>query len=277
MDDARFATLGGEETMIADRPFDLALLDTEGIRKRKRKRLLLWSLPCCIVLFVLTLWVGIVLGSSLLGKAAYERGNFTESARYYGQVRFLNVFEKYKMEYNYGTALLGDHKYTDAHTALAHALTLGVPKAEECQVRVNLVLAIAGEADVKVANKKYDEAILLYDQAKSVIDGRDCGLTSASSEHTSSETRQADEKLQEMRQQISDKQNSAKQQRNGDTPTAKTDATQNAEDASTPSDQQLKNLQERQNAVNKRSRENTEYSRDAQKTYSTRKYDTKTW
>lgn len=277
MEHTRFAASGSEEEMIADRPFDLALLDTEGIRKRKRKRLLLWSLPVCVVLFAWILWIGVVLGSSLLGKAAYERGNFAEAARYYGQVRFLNIFEKYKMEYNYGTALLGGHVYSDAHTALARALAFDVPKSEECQVRVNLVLAIAGEADAKVASEKYDEAILLYDQAKAVIDGRDCGLTSASSEKSSSETKQADQKLQQMRDQISDKQNSAKQQRNGDKPTAKSTSAQNAQDASTPSDQQLESLQERQQAVNKRTRENTEYKRDAQATYSNRAYDTKTW
>ena len=263
--------------MIADRPFDLGLLDTEGIRKRKRKRLLLWSLPFCILLIVGIAWIGIILVASLLGKAAYERGNFSEAARYYGQVRFLNVFEKYKMEYNYGTALLGEHKYADARTALAYALTLEVPTADECQVRVNLVLAIVGEADAQVANEKYDAAILLYDQAKAVIDGRDCGLTSTSSESASSETTQADEKLQEMREQINDKQNSAKQQRNGDTPTAKADTTQDAKDASTPSDDQLESLQERQKAVNKRTREYVEYERDANATYSDRKYDTKNW
>jgi len=259
---------------VTNRPFDLALLDTEGIRKRRRKHFMLWSLPLCIAVAIAMLWIGTVLISSALGSDAYTRKDYAMSAQYYGQVRWLNMFERYKMEFNYGTAQLGAGKFKDAHAALNNALALDVPKDQECQVRVNLVLAIAAEADVKVAGQKYDEAILLYDQAKAVIDGRDCGLTS-SSVGASAEAKQADKKLQDMRDKVSEKQNSAKQQRNGDKPGDGKSG--NTKDASTPSDSQLSDLQKKQEAVSRKVRERNNDSKDYNSSYSTRQYDTKTW
>lgn len=260
---------------VTNRPFDLALLDTEGIRKRKRKRLLLWSLPLCVAVAVAMLWIGAVLISSALGSDAYTRKDYTMSAQYYGQVRWLNVFERYRMEYNYGTAQLGAGKFEDAHTALNNALGLDVPKDQECQVRVNLVLAIAAEADTKVAAEKYDDAILLYDQAKAVIDGRDCGLTSSSTSSPSDQAKQADKQLQDMREKVSDKQNSAKQQRNGDKPSNADKGT--AKDSSTPSEAQLSDLQKKQESTSRKVRAQSNYNKDRNATYNSRSYDTKTW
>lgn len=258
------------------RPFDLALLDIEGIRKRRRKRFLLWSLPLCVIVGVGMLWIATVLISSALGSDAYTRKDYATSAQYYGQVRWLNMFERYKMEFNYGTAQLGAGKYEEAHAALDKALSLDVPKDQECQVRVNLVLAIAAEADVKVAAEKYDDAILLYDQAKAIIDGRDCGLTSSSTSSPSDQAKQADKQLQNMRDKVSEKQNSAKQQRNGDKP-SNTDKNGGTQETSTPSDSQISDLQKKQEATSRKVRERSNNNKDYNSTYSTRQYDTKTW
>lgn len=263
-----------------DRPFDLSRLDTERIRKDRRKRLLVWSLPVCAAVLIFSLWVGAILLFNRQGQEAYGRADYTAAANAYHKMLALNGFERYKMEFNYGTALLGAGQYEAAQTALTKALSLNIPPAESCQVRVNLVLSLVAQADKKAENKEYDAAILLYDQAKAVVDGKDCGLTlSGSSQQGSDQSKQADEKLQNLRKEVSDKQNAAKQQRNGDNP-SQSDASSDAgsqQSNETPSQDQIDTLQAQQNASTQAARERQQAQRSSSASYSDRAYDAKSW
>ncbi len=258
------------------RPFDLAKLDTEGLRKRRRKTLLLWSLPVCIVALLVLLWIVALLLSTAWGNNAYKKGDYRVAAGHYGRLLSLNFVERYKMHYNQGTALLGAKDFAGARTALEQALDLGIPTAFECQVRVNLVLSIIGQAEASVANKQYDEAIVRYDDAKSVIDGRDCGIKLSSAD-ASEETKQANSTLQQQRQQVTDRQNAAKQQRNGDDPGKSNTDEGDARDSSSPSRSQIDELQGQQQKNSERTYRTWSERGDYTATTSDRKYDAKNW
>ncbi|MGB4761802.1 MAG: hypothetical protein WBP12_00430 [Candidatus Saccharimonas sp.] len=264
------------------RPFDLAKIDTEGVRKERRKRLLLWSLPVCVVVTIGLLWIVLLLTSNTLGRTAYTKGDYQQSANYFGWLRLVNGIEPYKMEYNYGTARLRVRDFVGSRQSLERALELHVPSSFECRVRVNLVLAIVGDADAKAANRKYDDAIVLYDDAKAVIDARDCGLKTQSA-GASAETKQADKTLQEQRKSATARQNEAKQQRNGDTP-SQPDSTSDAaaENAETPSDDQFRSLKSRQDTASqkmyqRRAQQRLYEQEDSNKSYSNRDYTAKNW
>jgi hypothetical protein len=57
-----------------------------------------------------------------------------------------------------------------------------VPKTRECPVRINLALSIEAQADALASEKRYDQAIIRYDEANAVLhDGEDsCGVQFAS-------------------------------------------------------------------------------------------------
>ena len=270
-------------------PFDLAKLDFDGIRKRRRKRLLLWSLPLCIIAIVVGLGLGALYISQVAGANSYDKKQYQQAADHFGRFEFINFVEPYKMKFNQGTSLTAARQYDKGQIALERALELQPPTDFECQIRVNLVHAISGKAEALVADAKYDDAILLYDAAKSVIDARDCGMKTASSKNASEGAKEADKQLQEQRSEITKKQNDAKQKRNGDDPNAQSgDASQgeggegSGEDpnnASTPSDDQLEKLQKQQsdNAAKTRTGRGNARAYENSSSYSTRDYTKKTW
>ena len=199
---------------MANKPFDLAKLDVEKIRHQKKRKLLIWSLPICIVVAILSLVLLIMTIGTKLSISKYDKKNYQSSQKTLSNLRYINLFDRYKTKYNYGTALLGNSRYKEAEAEFKEAL-LDVPLSFECQVRFNMVISVVAQAEQFYADKKYNEAILAYDRAKAVIDGKDCGI---GKEDTSDGTKEANEKLNKKREEISNKQDRAKQEMNNDDP-----------------------------------------------------------
>ena len=265
-------------------PLDLGRLDFDGIRKRRRRRLLLWSLPVCACALLAAMGLGALYLSQVAGANAYANKKYQQAADTFVRFEAINFIDTYKMKYNQGTALVAARQYEKSQAALERALELGAPADFECQIRVNLVHAINGRTEQLVAEKKYDEAILLYDTAKAVIDARDCGMKSTTSKSPSDDARKADKKLQTLRTEITKKQNIAKQKRNGDDPDKKNsepsqEEAGNADNASTPSDDQLQRLQDQQskNATKTRDSRTRERAYQGDSSYSGRDYNKKNW
>lgn len=187
----------------------------------------------------------------------------------------------------YGFVKVAARRYDESQAALQRSLEAQPPKEVECQVRVNLVHAISGHAMQLIAEKKYDDAIVLYDTAKSVIDSRDCGMKTSNGSSPSDETKEADKQLQKQRDDITSKQNDAKRQRNGDSTDKNNNSSQgdnnkdDAKDSSTPSQDQIDKLekQQQQNATKEQQRRGAArgYENRDQSSYSSRDYKQKTW
>jgi hypothetical protein len=146
----------------------MSIIDFENRRKARRKRLLLISTLPMLIIFVigikflsLPILSGIALNS-------YKIGEYDRAAGTYQMLLFTNWFESYKAPFNAGTSLIGQGEYKSAEENLKQALPLAPPE-RECDVRVNLSYAIEKQADAKLAEKKYDEAITLYSLATETV------------------------------------------------------------------------------------------------------------
>ena len=163
--------------MSKNRPFDLKKLDFEKIRREKRRKLLRYSFPACAVILL----VAIKLTSfPLLSLAAHNAYKNQVSFRL-SPIYIMNLFESYKVFFNDGNALYKQARYDSAEKQFRQALQK-VPKTRECPVRINLALSIEAQADALASEKRYDQAIIRYDEANAVLhDGEDsCGVQFAS-------------------------------------------------------------------------------------------------
>ena len=83
-----------------------------------------------------------------------------------------NWMEPYKVYFNQGM-LISNLEIWSIRRKFRQALE-SVPEVKECDVRINLALSIEQQADRLLSEKKYDAAILKYDDAKAVLyDGED--------------------------------------------------------------------------------------------------------
>lgn len=163
--------------MNQQRPFDLKKLDFEAIRLRRRKRLLLYSLPICAIAGIISLKFLAIAVFSTLAHDNYHQHQFKGAINWLQPLHIANWFESYKAPFNHGNALFKKGEVADAAAMYRKALET-VPTKHECSVRINLALSLERLGDMAVNEKNIDEAILHYDQVKAVLrDGRDsCGI-----------------------------------------------------------------------------------------------------
>lgn len=199
------------------RPFDLSKLDFEGRRYRRRRRLLLWSLPVAIPAALLSLKILSIPLLSSIAHSNYVQGRYDASLQALAPLYFGNWMESYKLPFNSGVALYRKAAYQDAEASFRKSLETA-PKQLECHVRINLALSIEAQADALRGQRDYDKAIIKYGEMKSVIvDGEEaCGITITHS----SVAREDSEDAASLEKRADEKAAEAKQQRNNDTPEA---------------------------------------------------------
>lgn len=245
--------------MSGHRPFDLARLDTEGRRKRLRKKLLLYSLPIVVLVLPMALKLTSLSFVTAVASSQYDTEKFDESSRTFKGLLWLNVIESYKAHYNYGSSLVMAKQYEKAQAALERAL-LGAPVEYECFVRLNLVYAYKLPADQAMEQKDYEQAIILYDKVKAVVDARDCGITyqdgQAKADGASEETMEANEQMDKEYKDASEKQAEAKRAQNGDESEDGEQDESASQDATTgtPSQDQQEQLQQQQQQADQQAR-----------------------
>lgn len=225
--------------MSSQRPFDLAKLDFEGIRKRKRKRLILFSLPIVIIVSLLALKL---VSLSVLHRAAlgnYNSTNYSGALRSWWPLRILNNIETYKVYFNEGDAYFMQQDYTKAKQSFEQALLLA-PAPQHCKIHVNLVLTAETSADVQFSAKNYEQAIILYDQAKAALEaGSKC--------FREKQTTDAAQKLRQAEERVEDKSNQAKRERNQEQadPNKNVQPSDTRKELSDSQQQQLQDIQQK--------------------------------
>lgn len=235
-----------------NQPFDLAKMDFERQRRNRRRKLLLRSLAPVVILLL----VGLKLVSlglfTHLGQTEYQASRFDSAANYFHFLSFVNVIERYKAPFNLGTSLYKQGRYADAQKQLETALQTVTPD-HECDVRLNLGLTIEAQADAKAAQKSYDEAIVLYDQAKSVLTANHCQPDENTSKKDKNDKNKSDDKVNEANKRVSQKSDDTKRARNGDKNDNNQPPDKNNQDSQQPSQSQTQQL-EKQNQTNQAAR-----------------------
>jgi tetratricopeptide (TPR) repeat protein len=141
-------------------------------RKKARFVLFLMSLPFLvfIILYTVNTFVSYQIANQSL--SSYEQKEFKESQASSEKLKTGNLFEKWKVYYNSGTAYLSDGEYNDAQNDLETALLTVPSGAQECAVRSNLVLTYEAQgdqaefdADPATADAKYKAALQIISEA----------------------------------------------------------------------------------------------------------------
>jgi hypothetical protein len=130
------------------RPFDITKLDFEGNRKRKRKKLIVWSLPVVILIVGVCLWllfpyVATAQASKLLDSDTGGASNWLNSLNTHA------FYERYKLPFNKAIVATKAKQFDAADVFFKEAITLA-PDTEKCFIHVQSVLSseLAGDTAV---------------------------------------------------------------------------------------------------------------------------------
>lgn len=185
--------------------------------RRKRRRLLLWSLPVMVIAFLAAAKLLSAVAFNMTGSAAYGSANYNTAADRFSSLEFFNVVEPWKAHFNKGTAIYAGGEFFAATGPLGVALDL-VPKSpdgeprgeEECAVRTNYSLALEGLGDENLAAGNPAMALDYYDQAQDML--ADCGEAGGSG---GEEAQEAEERQQESQQDAQEQQEQQEQENDG--------------------------------------------------------------
>lgn len=196
----------------SNRPFDLGKLDFEGIRKRRRKKLLLFSLPVCIIVGLVAIKMLSIPILSSVAHGQYKNKQYDATVGWMAPLNLVNIFEPYIVSYNQGNAFYKKGDFVKAEERYRKALEM-VPAKHECSVRINLSLSIEAQADRLVNDKKYDEAIVRYDEIKAILrDGEDSCSVKLIDDHKNQPDKKDDSKDKQDESGGEDSQNETERQ-----------------------------------------------------------------
>lgn len=180
--------------------------------RRKRKLLLLWSLPVLIIAFLAAFKLLSAVAVNMAGTSAYEHANHNTAAdRFELLADYFNVVEPWKAHFNQGTAIYASGEFFAAKEELEVALDL-VPKGEpgappgkeECDVRTNLSLSLEGLGDEAMAAGDPAMGANYYTQAQTALSN--CGESGGNGGEEAQEAEERQEQSQSDAQQQQEEQ-----------------------------------------------------------------------
>ena len=153
---------------------DPSIIDQDGIRKKRRKKMLLIALAP-VTLFLLTgiffLRPGmfdIIFTSAFNGK----NGNGAVSISQFH--KNLNLIESYIAYYDAGTAYIKSGDNAKAEAELRDSISHNPPKDKICHVRVNLAYSIELQEAAAKNAEKYVDALIMYSKAEGILYEDNC-------------------------------------------------------------------------------------------------------
>lgn len=215
------------------------LVDQDHIRKLRRKRLLkITFLPTLIlvligVFFLRTTFFNIVYSLS------YENQNYNTAKFLTDGQKVGNIVAPYVAYFDTGTINLKRELFREAEENFRETLRNNPPKEILCQVYVNLSLSIEKQADKLTDDGNYEDALILYNSAQSVLYENNCADKNDPDESKDKKARAADSRLSNKRSQAVAYMNYIEQTGSGDG---------GSEGSTSPlSDESKKNIRENQN------------------------------
>lgn len=234
------------------RPFNIAAMDYETIRHRKRRKLLFYSLPVMVVIVVVATKLVIYGAVAMIGDNQYKNANYSQAASTYRVNLLLNMIDPYLSDFAHGTAALQAGDLDSAEHSLTTALA-EAPSPFVCFVRANLALVYERQADSLVKNNDDKNAVTKYSAAIETATGDNCTQPRSGASQQEADARQ---QAAQTEKRSTDKSNQAKQRNAGDkSGTPVRDQAQSKSSNEVPSDDQIKRLQESQE-IAQRNRQN---------------------
>lgn len=153
---------------VNTRPLDIGKLDFEGNRKKRRKKLLLWTSPLAALLVVGILWLVLPFIATDQAITASKMGNHDDANRWLGLLATNTIFEPYKGALNHALVATNQKRFDDAADYFRQAIA-SASEEKRCFVRVQFVLSTELGGDEAVKQKERSKAIQYYTKALSEI------------------------------------------------------------------------------------------------------------
>lgn len=147
-------------------PFDLTKLDYETRRKQKRKKLLLWSLPAVIIVFLLAFWFILPRILTHFAISAYKAENYGVARNWLTPLTWTSP-EQFVIAFNSGTVDTQLGEYDRAEDELSRAVAIAPNEQKKCMAAQNLVTSL--KAHAKSLKSKPKEARVYTTKADTVI------------------------------------------------------------------------------------------------------------
>ena len=146
------------------RPFNLEKIDYKTALKRKRRKLLLWSLGPSVLVVLIALWfiLPMVLTHQAIG--AYKHGSYTTARSWLTPMTWSSP-EPFVAAFDSGTVDTRLGNYDRAEKELTRALALA-PKDKVCMAAQNLVTSLRLHAEV---TKKSVKESKVYEAKASIV------------------------------------------------------------------------------------------------------------
>lgn len=180
--------------MPDNRPFDLAKLDFDNIRLRKRKKLILWSLPIVTIFIFSAVWLVLPTLLTISASDKFNKAEYGPAASDVSSLHILNLLETYKAYYNQGTTLSAKGEQDAAVVKFETALAYTQDKDAICMITYNLVLTMEGIGDSKLKQVDIAGAITQYTKTLNRLKAnKDCFPDSALQERIEKKIEAAEE------------------------------------------------------------------------------------
>lgn len=157
---------------------DPEIVDQNKIRIRRRHKLLKY---CLIPVIAVTL-IGIFFVRTgiynIIYSLSYQNHNYDTPASISNMQLFGNMIESYIAYYNRGTAEINLAQYAEAEEDFRDSLRENPPKTMLCKIYVNLSYSIEMQADKAAQRRLFDDALVLYNRAESILYENNCASKS---------------------------------------------------------------------------------------------------
>ncbi len=188
---------------------DPEIVDQNKIRLRRRRNLIKYcSLPVIIVILIGIFFVrtGVY---NIIYSLSYENHNYDTPASISNMQLFGNMIESYIAYYNRGTAELNLAQYAEAEEDFRDSLRENPPKAMLCQIYVNLSYSIEMQADKAAQRRLFDDALVLYNRAESILYENNCASKSDDSPGNDKRAEDSKERINSKRRRAVEQMNNA--------------------------------------------------------------------
>lgn len=145
------------------RPLDIDKLDFDGIRRRTRKRLILWSLTPVIAALIAIGWFVFPMIATNIASVNVASGNYDAAAWWLSVAGYSTPPDSYKVPFNRAIVETDKKQYDQADTDFIAAVTLA-PNDQKCFIRVQSVLSTELAGDNAALSDK-QKAIQYYTKA----------------------------------------------------------------------------------------------------------------
>ncbi len=185
---------------------DPSIIDQESVRKKRRKKLILYAIAPVIILLAAGLFFARPGIFNVLYNINYNNADAGFNIFISSLQTKANIIEPYIAHYDAGTAYIKDNDGVKAEEELRSSLRNNPPADKVCQVRTNLAYSIEMQADQEAIKGNYGEALVLYSTSEGILYGDNCA-SKDNSESRDKKAGEAKERVSQKRGKLTSKMN----------------------------------------------------------------------